>query len=95
MTTLRQQMIDLLETDWHTVRDLSKTLKLSEKDIYAHMSHIQRSAKAQKKKLVVSPYQCLSCAYVFKDRKRLTRPGRCPKCKGGPIEPAWFRIKKG
>lgn len=91
--TFRQQLIQLLESEAFTIRDLSQALKVGEKEIYAHLTHIQRSVKSRKKELVLSPYHCLSCNFEFKDRQRLTRPGRCPKCKESRIAPATFRIR--
>ncbi len=93
MSTIRQKMILALEEKQMTAKELSKELKVSEKDVYTHLSHIQKTIKPQKKKLLVEPFQCLVCDFVFKDRKRLTRPGRCPECKQGHISPATYRIK--
>ena len=93
MSTIRQKMILALEEKQMTAKELSKELKVSEKDIYTHLSHIQKTIKPQKKKLLVDPFQCLVCDFVFKERKRLTRPGRCPECKQGHISPAAYQIK--
>lgn len=84
--TIRQQMIDLLSEEEMTDRDLSQALGISEKDVYAHLSHISRSLASRGKKLRVSPIRCLSCGYVFRDRKRWSRPGRCPRCKDSHIQ---------
>ncbi len=91
--TIRQKIIALLEESSMTVRDLSKALSVREKDIFDHFEHIHRSLKNQKKKLHIEPYQCQLCDFVFENRKKFTRPGRCPKCKGGSIEPAIYRIE--
>ncbi len=90
--TIRQQMITcLIETDM-SARDLSRALGIREKEVVVHLSHIGRTAAAQGKKLFLHPFHCLSCGYVFKDRKRFTRPGRCPHCKGTHLESPIFRI---
>ncbi len=91
--TIRQKMISLLEESHMSVRDLSKTLSVREKDIFDHFEHINRSLKSRKKKLRINPYQCQLCDFVFKDRKKFSRPGRCPQCKGGSIEPAIYWIE--
>jgi predicted Zn-ribbon and HTH transcriptional regulator len=36
---------------------------------------------------------CLSCNYVFKDRKKTTPPGHCPKCKKTHIERPLYSIE--
>ena len=91
--TVRQKMISLLEENNMNARDLSKALRVSEKDIFDHFGHIHRSLKGKKKKLRVAPYQCQLCDFVFENRKKFSRPGRCPKCKGGSIEAASYRIE--
>lgn len=91
--TFRRRLMQLLETGSFTVRDLSWELRASEKEIYAHLPHIQRSLKAGNKEFIVSPYHCLSCHFEFKDRQRISKPGRCPRCRESRIAPATFRIR--
>jgi predicted Zn-ribbon and HTH transcriptional regulator len=92
MQTLRQQLIALLEENEMTARDISRELKIQEKEVFEHLSHIRQTLKNRKKTLLIIPFQCMTCNFTFKDRKRLTRPGRCPKCKQGRIEAARYRI---
>jgi len=93
MQTVRKAMMALLEKDVLDARALSGALKLREKEVYPHLAHIQRSLKARKKRLVITPYLCRLCGFVFKDRQKLHPPGRCPQCKQGSIEQALFRIE--
>lgn len=90
--TIRQQIFSHLSDAERTARDLSKMVGISEKDVTVHLRHIEKTAAAQGKTLVIRPFECLSCGYLFKDRKRFTRPGRCPKCKGTHVESPIFRI---
>jgi predicted Zn-ribbon and HTH transcriptional regulator len=90
--TIRQEMIELLSEEEMNARELSQALGIQEKEVYEHLPHIARSVAAQGKKLIVRPFRCLVCGYVFKDRKRFTRPGRCPQCKEGHIQRASWRI---
>jgi transcriptional regulator len=92
MQTVRQQIIAHLSRDEHTARDLSVTLRIREKEVYDHLSHIKRSLLSQKKRLVVKAAQCLECQYVFRDRMRLTKPSKCPRCKGTHIEDPKYSI---
>ena len=92
MNTLRQEIINLLVEEHLNARDLSQMLSIMEKEVYVHLDHIEKSVAQKGKKLVVSPCRCLSCGYVFEKRKRLNKPGRCPKCKKGHISMAEFRI---
>jgi hypothetical protein len=85
-------MVILLSREQHSARDLSVALKIREKEVYDHLSHIKRSLSSQKMALRVQPAQCLECQYVFADRARLTKPGRCPRCKGSHIEDPTYSI---
>ena len=95
MTTLRQQIIDLLSEEELSARDLSQALSIMEKEVYSHLEHIEKSLVQKGKKLIVSPCKCLCCGYTFESRKRLNKPGRCPLCKKGHISMAEFRIVSG
>ncbi len=92
MPTIRQQLIFLLEQGEMSARDISQELKIQEKEVYEHLVHIKRTLKSRKKTLHVDPFYCLICDYVFKDRQRMTKPGRCPKCKKSHIQGAMYRI---
>jgi predicted Zn-ribbon and HTH transcriptional regulator len=91
--TVRQQIIDLLSSGESTVRDISQAVRIPEKEAMDHLSHIERSVKRIGKKLEITPYRCLSCGFVFDNRSRLTKPGRCPICKKSHIQTAYYRIK--
>ena len=81
MPTIRQQIIELLADAEMDARQLSGEVGIKEKEVYEHLAHIARSLAAKGNKLTIRPSECLKCGYVFKDRKRFTRPGRCPRCR--------------
>ena len=92
METIRQRIIMLLEENPMTARELSQAIGIREKEVYEHLAHVARSVTGQRKKLAVQPFRCLECGYAFHDRKRLTRPSRCPRCKRSRIQEATYRI---
>lgn len=92
METIRQQMMALLREKEMNARELSRTLAIREKEIYEHLPHIARTVMAQNKRLVIEPFRCLACGYVFEERKHFTRPGRCPRCKKTHIERPTYQI---
>ena len=92
MGTIRQQIIDLLHKEDLTALDISQVLRVPEKDVYQHLAHIEKSVAAQGGKLSLTPCTCLACGFTFKDRRRLTRPGRCPRCRESRINHPVFRI---
>jgi predicted Zn-ribbon and HTH transcriptional regulator len=91
--TPRQQMLELLSQGRHTAREISQALGIAIKEVYSHLTHIARSAAGQRKKLVTTPSSCLGCGYVFRDRTRFTKPGRCPRCRGERISEPTFSVK--
>jgi predicted Zn-ribbon and HTH transcriptional regulator len=92
MQTIRQQIIDLLSQHEMDARDLSHELGIQEKEVYPHLEHVARSVTAKKRKLIIHPGQCLQCGYVFENRKRFTRPGRCPKCQRSHLQSPRYQI---
>lgn len=92
MKTIRQQIIELLVEQEMSAREISQTVRIREKEVYEHLFHVARSVNTQKKKLVITPSECLGCGYIFKNRKRYTPPGRCPHCKGEHIQNPTYRI---
>ncbi|MEH0018390.1 MAG: ArsR family transcriptional regulator [Desulfobacter sp.] len=90
--TLRQEIIRCLEAGEMTVRDISQAVGIMEKDVCHHLGFIEKTVRRQKKKFMMAPCCCLNCGFRFKNRKRFTRPGKCPECRSSRISPAMFRI---
>ena len=90
--TLRQKIISLLSETELSAWEISGEVGISEKEVYEHLSHIARSVASQNKKVLITPAICLRCGYVFENRSRFTRPGRCPQCKKSRIQSPTFRI---
>lgn len=89
MATIRQQLRALLSQGTWTSLELSAELHVSEKDIFDHLEHLQKSLGTT---LIATPYACQSCNYVFRKRRRLDRPGRCPRCRQSHIRMARFSL---
>ncbi|MBU0515743.1 MAG: transcriptional regulator [Proteobacteria bacterium] len=87
--TIRQLLIALLKSGPHTARDLSVAAHLPEKDVTFHLEHVRRSVG---RSLIIEPAECLACGYVFADRRRLTKPGKCPRCRSTRIGPPLFSV---
>jgi len=91
--TIRQQMQELLRQGDMSIRDLSQTLGIGEKEAAEHLDHLARFPAGRPGKLEIVPSRCLQCDFVFTDRKRPARPGRCPRCKGSHLTAPLFRMK--
>ena len=88
----RRKLIELLTQRTCGIREISQELRISEKDVDAHLQRVERTVASQGRTLVIEASQCLSCEFVFSKRKRFTRPSRCPKCKSERISGPTFRI---
>ncbi len=94
MTTVRQQIMELLaDAGPLTPKDISKLVSIPEKEVFAHLPHVAKSASGQGKKLVIDPPRCVPCGYVFETRKKYGRPSRCPKCKNERVTEPAYRIE--
>ncbi len=92
METIRQRMITLLTEGEFSDRELSQRLGIREKEVVYHLEHIRQSAMARKMKLKVVPARCLQCGYSFESRRRLSKPGKCPRCKGEHVEDPRYHL---
>ena len=90
--TLRRKMMALLSDRKMDARSLSEELGVKEKEVYDHLVHVERTVAAAGGRFIATPSECLLCGYVFEDRRRLTRPGRCPRCRRSKIQNPTFRI---
>lgn len=90
--TIRQAIINHLENGPMTAREISQSVGILEKDVYHHMTFIEKTVMHQKKRIHVEPYYCLTCGFTFKNRKAFKKPGKCPGCRDGRIAPAVFLI---
>lgn len=91
--TIRQDMAQLLSEGPSSIRDISQAVGIMEKDVIEHLMSVEKSLRSQHKKLRIEPYRCMNCGFVFKNRKKYNKPGKCPGCKNGRIESALFWVE--
>ena len=92
MRTIRQEIIDLLSQEELTALEISRMVGIREKAVLDHLPHIARSMEARNKRLHITPPRCRECGYAFRDRRRFSRPSRCPRCKSEALEEPGFRV---
>jgi transcriptional regulator len=92
MGTIRQRIIELIEEKPMDVVAIAQSLGIREKEAMTHLPHIAKSIAGRGRRLEVKPALCESCQYEFKDRRRLSPPSRCPRCKLSRIQGPWYRV---
>lgn len=78
--TIRKEILSLLINQTLSAKDISVMVHISEKDVYEHLEHIERSTHKTGGHLNVIPAECLKCGFIFRKRERLKKPGKCPVC---------------
>jgi len=53
--TLRQSIIELLSGKELSAREISAAVGIREKEVFDHLTHIEKSLHAQKLRLVITP----------------------------------------
>ncbi len=93
LDTVRHLIIAGLEEGPLSALDISGLVGIPEKEVAGHLEHIRQSLSRSGKRLVIQPAECAKCGFVFEKRGRLTRPGKCPVCKGESIHAPVFRVE--
>ncbi len=91
--TIRQKIISLLEGQSLYAKEISADVRASEKEVYGHLEHIQRTINKKEYNLIITPAECRKCGFVFRKRDRLKKPGKCPVCHNEFIQEPLFSIR--
>lgn len=91
--TVRQHLMDLLTQHAFSARELAGHVHLAERLVEDHLSHIIRSLeRSSSQQFVMEKPECQDCGYAFRNRVRLKRPSRCPRCRSEAISSPRFSI---
>jgi predicted Zn-ribbon and HTH transcriptional regulator len=85
--TIRQHILRLLSDTEYSIGELSKSIQQSEKIVLEHLQELQKTGKIQ-----IIPAECLDCGFVFEERNRVKKPGKCPKCKSLRIAEPLYQL---
>ena len=89
--TRRQQIIEILQQNKQAAQQLANYFQTTLKEILEDLEHIQKSIKP--KKFKIAPSYCKSCNFVFRERSKVSKPSKCPRCKSEWIEAQMFFIQ--
>ena len=81
--TLRQQLREVL-AEPRTASSLARELGLRRGDVEEDLRHAIRSARAAGERVTIEPARCKQCGFLF-DAEKLSKPGKCPQCRGTRI----------
>lgn len=91
--TVRRRIIDLLADTRLSSYQLAQRLGIPERQVEEHLPHIVKSlARDRMRRFVLEPASCFDCGFVFRARRKLTRPGRCPACRSEGISAPRYGI---
>lgn len=91
MPTIRRQLIELLSHESRSVSSLARELGLRRGNVDQDLRHAVRSAMSAGHRVEVIPARCKDCGFVF-GPERLSKPGRCPSCKGSRLFEPLIRL---
>ena len=89
----RKHLIDLLSLEPRSISSLARELGAKRSDLEDDLRHAIRTARAQGHQIRVIPARCKSCDFLF-DEDKLSKPSRCPACKGMRLFEPMLRIDK-
>jgi len=82
--TVRKDLIRLLTAQPRSVSAVARELGLRRADAEDDLWHAIRSAEAAGHRVSIVPAKCRVCGFMF-ETNRLTKPGKCPACRGTRI----------
>ncbi|MGH7228502.1 MAG: transcriptional regulator [Nitrospiraceae bacterium] len=92
--TIRQLIMQSITGTLYSSRQLAELVGVPERQVEDHLTHITKSvARDRTRRFVLEPSRCRDCGYVFRERTRLTRPSRCPRCRSEAISPPRYGIE--
>ncbi len=92
--TPRQRIVELLSGRRFSSHQLAQLLGIPERQVEDHLTHVVKTvARDPAHRFILEPSACPDCGFVFRDRTRLTRPSRCPRCRGEGINAPHYGIE--
>lgn len=91
--TVRRDILSALEERTLSAKEISGIVRVPEKAVYDHISHIQRTVNKTGRRLIITHAECKQCGFLFKKREKLKKPGKCPLCRAETIKEPLFSIR--
>lgn len=88
----RKDLIPLLENRMVTVEELAELFEARPRDIELDLAHLLKSLKRSSYRVTIEPARCRKCGFRLK-HERLSKPGKCPRCRSTWIAPPRIGLK--
>ena len=89
--TRREEIEEILLKEERSAHQLANMFQTELKEILEDLTHIGLSVKP--KKIVVTQARCKKCGFLFKERSRIKKPSKCPRCRGEWVQAPLFGIE--
>lgn len=89
--TRRKEIVEILSKEEKTAQELANLFQTELKFILEDLEHIKKTINPRKLKMRHA--FCKSCGFVFKERSKVSKPSKCPRCKKEWIQAALFRVE--
>ena len=89
--TFRRDLMKVLTAQPRSVSSIARELGLQRRDVEDDFRHLIRSARAAGHRIAIEPARCRSCGFTFGEDK-LSKPGKCPMCRGTRLYEAQVSI---
>ncbi|KPV39193.1 hypothetical protein AN478_13030 [Thiohalorhabdus denitrificans] len=81
----RKDLILMLRDNPMGVGELAQAVGMRPRDLAGELEHLRQSLRNEPFRLVIIPATCRKCGFTF-DADKLTKPGKCPRCRGTWIQ---------
>jgi len=92
--TIRKELLERMAGTPRSVSSLARELGLKRGDVEDDLRHALRTAEAAGYQVEILPARCRSCGFTF-DTRKLSKPGKCPQCRGTRIFEAQISLGTG
>ena len=92
--TPRRRLIELLTGTLLSSHQLAQLMGIPERQVEEHLTHIVKTiAHDPSRTFVLERSECQHCGFAFRERTKLTRPSRCPRCRSEAITAPRYGIR--
>jgi predicted Zn-ribbon and HTH transcriptional regulator len=63
--TIRHEILSALEQRPRSAGEISREVRISEREVYDHLEHIRKTASRSARHLIITPAECRKCGFIF------------------------------